>query len=202
MRGRLITLEGVDGAGNSTHIDFLAQRLQARGRQPLVTREPGGTPLAEKLRALVLTEPMTPLTETLLMFAARADHVERVIRPALESGRWVLCDRFTDATAAYQGAGKGVSLDLIRRLAEASHPSLLPDRTLIFDCPYDVARRRLAASGRTLDRFENEGAEFFDRVRQAYLARAAAEPERIRLIDATKTIEDIQKTLEEAILVD
>ncbi len=202
VRGRLITLEGVDGAGKSTHIDFLAQRLQARGRPPLVTREPGGTPLAEKLRALVLTEPMTPLTETLLMFAARADHVERVIRPALESGRWVLCDRFTDATAAYQGAGKGVSQDLIRRLAEASHPGLLPDRTLIFDCPYDVARRRLAASGRTLDRFENEGAEFFDRVRQAYLARAVAEPERIRLIDATKTIEDIQKTLEEAILVD
>ena len=145
---------------------------------------------------------MTPLTETLLMFAARADHVERVIRPALKSGRWVLCDRFTDATAAYQGAGKGVSQDLIQRLAEASHPGLQPDRTLIFDCPYDVARRRLAASGRTLDRFENEGAEFFDRVRQAYLARAAAEPERIRLIDATKTIEDIQKTLEEAILVD
>jgi dTMP kinase len=202
VRGRLITLEGVDGAGKSTHIDFLAQRLQARGRQPLVTREPGGTPLAEKLRALALAEPMTPLTETLLMFAARADHVERVIRPALESGRWVLCDRFTDATAAYQGAGKGVSQDLIRRLAEASHPGLQPDRTLIFDCPYDVARRRLAASGRTLDRFENEGAEFFDRVRQEYLARAAAEPKRIRLIDATQTIENIQKTLEEAILVD
>ncbi|MGE5825359.1 MAG: dTMP kinase [Bacteroidota bacterium] len=202
VRGRFITLEGVDGAGKSTHIDFIARRLQARGRHPLVTREPGGTPLAEKLRALVLTEPMTPLTETLLMFAARADHVERVIRPALESGRWVLCDRFTDATAAYQGAGKGVSQDLIQRLAQASHPKLLPDRTLIFDCPYDVARRRLAASGRTLDRFENEGAEFFDRVRQAYLARAAAEPDRIRLIDATQTIENIQNTLEEAILVD
>jgi dTMP kinase len=201
-RGKFITLEGMDGAGKSTHIDFLAQRLESRGRQPLVTREPGGTPLAEKLRALVLTEPMTPLTETLLMFAARADHVERVIRPALESGSWVLCDRFTDATAAYQGAGKGVSQDLIQRLAEASHRGLLPDRTLIFDCPYDVARRRLAASGRTLDRFENEGAEFFDRVRQAYLARAAAEPERIRLIDATQTIEDIQKSLEKAILVD
>jgi dTMP kinase len=200
-RGRLITLEGVDGAGKSTHIEFLAQRLQARGRQLLVTREPGGTPLAEKLRALVLTEPMTPLTETLLMFAARTDHVERVIRPALQSGRWVLCDRFTDATAAYQGAGKGVSQDLIQRLAEASHPGLVPDRTLIFDCPYDVARRRLAASGRTLDRFENEGAEFFDRVRQAYLARAAAQPERIRLIDATQTIEEIHKTLEESILL-
>ncbi|HXZ50879.1 MAG TPA: dTMP kinase [Burkholderiales bacterium] len=201
-RGGFITLEGVDGAGKSTHIDFIAQRLQARGRQPIVTREPGGTPLAEKLRALVLAEPMTPLTETLLMFAARADHVERVIRPALESGRWVLCDRFTDATAAYQGAGKGIPQELIRRLAEASHPGLLPDRTLVFDCPYEVARQRLAASGRSLDRFENEGAEFFERVRRAYLARAAAEPGRIRVVDATRPIESIRKQLEEVLLAD
>jgi dTMP kinase len=201
-RGRFITLEGVDGAGKSTHIDFLAQRLAALGRQPLVTREPGGTPLAEKLRALVLAEPMAPLAETLLMFAARADHVEHVIRPALESGRWVLCDRFTDATAAYQGAGKGVSQALIQRLAEAVHPGLLPDRTLVFDCPFEVTRRRLAASGRSLDRFENEGAEFFNRVRQAYLTRAAAEPDRIRIIDATQTIAAIQKQLDEALLVD
>lgn len=201
-RGRFITLEGMDGAGKSTHIDFLARQLAARGRQPLVTREPGGTPLAEKLRALVLAEPMAPLAETLLMFAARADHVERVIRPALESGRWVLCDRFSDATAAYQGAGKGVSQDLIQRLAAAVHPGLLPDRTLVFDCPYEVARRRLTASGRSLDRFETEGAEFFDRVRQAYLARAVAEPHRVRLIDATQTIENIQKNLEEAVLID
>ncbi len=202
MRGRLITLEGVDGAGKSTHIDFLAQRLTVLGRQPLVTREPGGTPLAEKLRALVLAEPMAPLAETLLMFAARADHVEHVIRPAVESGRWVLCDRFTDATAAYQGAGKGVSQALIQRLAEAVHPGLLPDRTLVFDCPFEVTRRRLAASGRSLDRFEKEGAEFFNRVRQAYLARAAAEPGRIRIIDATQTIAALQKQLEEAILID
>jgi len=201
-RGRFITLEGVDGAGKSTHVDFLAQRLTARGRQPLVTREPGGTPLAEKLRALVLAEPMAPLAETLLMFAARADHVERVIRPALESGRWVLCDRFTDATAAYQGAGKGVPQDLIQRLAEAVHPGLLPDRTLVFDCPYDVARSRLTASGRDLDRFETEGAEFFDRVRKAYLARATAEPGRVWVIDATQTIENIRKKLEEAVLLD
>jgi dTMP kinase len=201
-RGRFITLEGVDGAGKSTHIDFLAQRLAALGRQPLVTREPGGTPLAEKLRVLVLGEPMAPLAETLLMFAARADHVEHVIRPALESGRWVLCDRFTDATAAYQGAGKGVSQELIQRLAEAVHSGLLPDRTLVFDCPFEVTRRRLAASGRSLDRFENEGAEFFNRVRHAYLMRAAAEPGRFRIIDATQTIANIQKQLEEALLVD
>ncbi|MGE5128209.1 MAG: dTMP kinase [Sphingomonadaceae bacterium] len=201
-RGRFITLEGVDGAGKSTHIDFLAQRLAALGRQPLVTREPGGTPLAEQLRVLVLAEPMAPLAETLLMFAARADHVEHVIRPALESGRWVLCDRFTDATAAYQGAGKGVSQELIQQLAEAVHPGLLPDRTLVFDCPFEVTRRRLAASGRSLDRFENEGAEFFNRVRKAYLTRAAAEPGRFRIIDATQTIANIQKQLEEALLVD
>ena len=201
VRGKFITLEGMDGAGKSTHIDFLARQLAARGLQPLVTREPGGTPLAEKLRALVLAEPMAPLAETLLMFAARADHVERVIRPALESGRWVLCDRFSDATAAYQGAGKGVSQDLIQRLAAAVHPGLLPDRTLVFDCPYEVARGRLTASGRNLDRFETEGAEFFDRVRQAYLARAVAEPGRVWLIDATQTIERIQAKLEEAILI-
>jgi len=201
VRGKFITLEGMDGAGKSTHIDFLARQLAARGLQPLVTREPGGTPLAEKLRALVLAEPMAPLAETLLMFAARADHVERVILPALESGRWVLCDRFSDATAAYQGAGKGVSQDLIQRLAAAVHPGLLPDRTLVFDCPYEVARGRLTASGRNLDRFETEGAEFFDRVRQAYLARAVAEPGRVWLIDATQTIERIQAKLEEAILI-
>lgn len=199
-QGRLITLEGVDGAGKSTHIDFLAARLRAPGRQVLVTREPGGTPLAEKLRALVLTEPMEPLAETLLMFAARSDHVEQVIRPALEAGHWVLCDRFTDATMAYQGAGKGVPVDLIRRLAEAAHPGLQPDRTLVFDCAYDVARERLKASGRRLDRFESEGAEFFERVRGAYLAHVAADPNRMRLIDASQGLADVQKQLEIAII--
>jgi len=199
-RGRLITLEGVDGAGKSTHVAFIADRLRAQGREVLLTREPGGTPLAEKLRALVLAEPMEPVVETLLMFAARADHVQRVIRPALEAGTWVVCDRFTDATAAYQGAGKGVSLELIQRLAEATHPGLRPDRTLVFDCPYEIARQRLDRSGRPLDRFESEDRSFFDRVRQAYLARAEAEPGRMRVIDASVPIAIVQARLEEYIL--
>ena len=195
--GKLITLEGVDGAGKSTHIGFIAQRLREQGRTVLVTREPGGTPLAEKLRELVLNEPMDALAETLLMFAARADHVRQIIQPALDSGTWVVCDRFSDATAAYQGAGKGIAMELIQQLAEATHPGLRPDRTLVFDCPYDVARQRLNATGRRLDRFEREDRQFFARVREAYLARSAAEPVRIRLIDASKDLADIQKKLEE-----
>jgi len=200
--GKLITLEGVDGAGKSTHIEFVAQRLRTQGRTVLVTREPGGTSLAEKLRALVLNEAMDPLTETLLMFAARADHVRQLIRPALEAGNWVVCDRFSDATAAYQGAGKGVSMELIQQLAEATHPGLRPDRTLVFDCPYDIARQRLASTGRRLDRFEREDRTFFERVRQAYLARGAAEPGRIRLIDASMSLTDIQMKLEDSIVFD
>jgi dTMP kinase len=197
--GKLITLEGVDGAGKSTHIEFIAARLRSLGKTVLITREPGGTPLAEKLRELVLRDPMDPVAETLLMFAARADHVRRVLGPALETGNWVVCDRFTDATAAYQGAGKGVPLDLIQQLAEATHPGLRPDRTLVFDCPYEVARARLNATGRPLDRFEQEDRQFFDRVREAYLARCAAEPGRIRLIDASLSLADIQKILEDNI---
>ena len=197
--GKLITLEGVDGAGKSTHIEFIADRLRTQGRTVLVTREPGGTALAEKLREIVLNESMDALAETLLMFAARADHVRQLIRPALEAGSWVVCDRFSDATAAYQGAGKGVSMDLIQQLAEATHPGLRPDRTLVFDCPYDVARQRLNATGRRLDRFEREDRQFFERVREAYLARSAAEPGRIRLIDASMSLAEIQNKLEDSI---
>ncbi|TMH39016.1 MAG: dTMP kinase, partial [Betaproteobacteria bacterium] len=149
---KFLTLEGVDGAGKSTHIEFIADAVRTKGAHVIVTREPGGTELAEKLRQAILEQPMSPIVETLLIFAARSDHVERVIKPALASGQWVICDRFTDATAAYQGAGKGVSMDLIARLAEAAHPGLQPSRTLIFDCPYDVAAARLAKAGRTLDR--------------------------------------------------
>jgi dTMP kinase len=195
--GKLITLEGVDGAGKSTHVEFIAGRLRSLGRTVLVTREPGGTPLAEKLRELVLSEPMDAMSETLLMFAARADHVRQVLRPALEAGSWVVCDRFSDATAAYQGAGKGVPMDLIQQLAEATHPGLRPDRTLVFDCPYEVARARLNATGRQLDRFEREDRQFFERVRAAYLARSQAEPGRIRLIDASMNLVDIHKILED-----
>lgn len=182
---RFITLEGVDGAGKSSHIEFIADAVRTKGMHVIVTREPGGTELAERLRETILGEPMTPIVETLLVFAARADHVARVIRPALESGTIVICDRFTDATAAYQGAGNGVSRELIDRLAEAAHPGLKPNRTLVFDCPYEVSRARLAKTGRALDRFEREDRAFFDRVRNTYLAIAKAEPERVRLIDAS-----------------
>lgn len=182
---RFITLEGVDGAGKSSHIEFIADAVRTKGMHVIVTREPGGTELAERLREAILGEPMTPIVETLLVFAARADHVARVIRPALESGTIVICDRFTDATAAYQGAGNGVSRELIDRLAEAAHPGLKPNRTLVFDCPYEVSRARLAKTGRALDRFEREDRAFFDRVRNTYLAIAKAEPERVRLIDAS-----------------
>jgi dTMP kinase len=195
-RGRFVTLEGVDGAGKSTHIPWIAERLRAAGHEVLLTREPGGTPLAEKLRALVLAEPMDAVAETLVMFAARADHVRSLIEPALERGAWVLCDRFTDATFAYQGAGKGVAPALIEYLAAAVHPGLKPDRTIVFDCPYEISRRRLAGTGRALDRFEREEREFFERVRTGYAERARAEPERIRLIDGSLSMDEIKKELE------
>jgi len=201
-RGRFLTLEGVDGAGKSTHVAWIAERLRARGRAVLVTREPGGTPLAERLRELVLAEPMDAIAETMLLFAARADHVQRVIAPALEAGTWVLCDRFTDATFAYQGGGKGVAAELIAHLAQVSHDGLLPDRTLVFDCPYEVSRARLSRTGRAPDRFEREDREFFERVRQAYLGLARTAPERIRVIDATGSVEDIKKMIEEEIVID
>ena len=200
MRGRFITLEGVDGAGKSTHIPWIAERIRARGREVVVTREPGGTPLAEKLRALVLAETMDALSETLLMFAARAGHVQNVIVPALERGAWVVCDRFTDATLAYQGAGKGVPAERIRQLAQAVHPGLAPDQTLVFDCPYEVSRSRLSNSGRELDRFEAEERAFFDRVRAAYRQMAQAEPGRVCLIDGSKMPAEVKVSLEKVLI--
>lgn len=199
MRGKLITLEGVDGAGKSTHLKFVADFIAAKGRHTLVTREPGGTELAERLREAILTQAMAPLSETLLIFAARADHVARVIGPALEAGSWVICDRFTDATYAYQGAGKGVSFELIGRLSDAAHPGLRSHRTLLFDCSYEVARQRLSASGKPPDRFEREDQEFFERVRNAYLVRARAEPARLRVIDAAAEVTAIRKALEQGL---
>jgi dTMP kinase len=199
MRGRFLTVEGVDGAGKSTHLQFIADFVASRGRHAIVTREPGGTDLAERLREAILEEPMDPLAETLLIFAARAHHVSKVIRPALESGSWVVCDRFHDATFAYQGAGKGVPLELIERLGAAAHPGLTPERTLVFDCTYEVARQRLGSSGKKLDRFEREDQAFFERVRGAYLARAKAEPGRIRVIDAGADVAAIRKSLERAL---
>jgi dTMP kinase len=201
QRGRFITLEGVDGAGKSTHIPWIAERLRASGREVVVTREPGGTPLAEKLRALVLAEAMDPVSETLLMFAARADHVQKVISPALARNAWVVCDRFTDATVAYQGGGKGVSVDLIRRLAQSVHPGLEPDQTLVFDCSYEVSRSRLSASGRALDRFEAEERAFFDRVRAAYRQLAGSEPGRVRMIDGSKEPEQVKVEINNSLII-
>jgi dTMP kinase len=198
--GKFITLEGVDGAGKSTHLQFIADVVAAASRRhAIVTREPGGTDLAERLRQAILEEPLEPMAETLLIFAARAHHVRKVIRPALEAGTWVICDRFHDATFAYQGAGKGVPTELIERLSEAAHGGLTPDRTIIFDCTYEVARSRLASSGKKLDRFEREEQPFFERVRSAYLERARAEPARIRIIDAAADVPAIRKRLEEAL---
>ena len=193
-RGKFVTLEGMDGAGKSTHQKFVADLLALRAPHVIQTREPGGTDLAERLREAILSSPMAPEAETLLLFAARADHVARIIRPALEAGTWVVCDRFTDATAAYQGAGKRVPRDLIERLAAAAHPGLAPDRTLVFDCSFEVSRTRLR--GKALDRFEREDRGFFERVRAAYLESARAEPRRMRVIDATAPVAQIRKALE------
>jgi dTMP kinase len=195
-RGRFITLEGVDGAGKSTHIPWIAQRLRDAGHAVVVTREPGGTPVAEKLREIVLSQPMDAVAETLLLFAARADHVRQVIAPALERGDWVVCDRFGDATLAYQGAGNGVSAALIGQLAQAAHGGLEPDCTFFFDCPYEVSRKRLAAASRTLDRFESEDQAFFERVRGAYLKIAQREPGRVKRIDGSASIDVIRAELE------
>lgn len=198
MSGKFITLEGLDGAGKSTHQKFIAD-LVGKGRKVVVTREPGGTELAEKLRAEILGRPMSPVAETLLIFAGRADHVARVIKPALEAGSWVVCDRFTDASYAYQGGGNGVSFELIGRLADAAHPGLRPDRTLLFDCSFEVARQRLTGTGKKPDRFEGEGREFFERVRSAYLLRARAEPARFRVIDASKDVPTIRTAVEKGL---
>jgi dTMP kinase len=185
-RGRFITLEGIDGAGKSTQLEAAATALRTRGLDPVITREPGGTPLGERLRELVLTQPMTPDTETLLVFAARAEHLAQVIRPALAAGRWVLCDRFTDATYAYQAGGRGVAAARVAALEAWVHPDLQPDLTLLFDVPPDVAAQRLARA-RAADRFEAEDVAFFAAVRAQYLARAAAP--RFRVFDGTQPAE-------------
>lgn len=196
--GKFITLEGVDGAGKSTHIPTIANLLRARGCEVLVTREPGGTPLGEKLRELLLHEGMHPETETLLMFAARREHLEQVIRPALARGAIVLSDRFTDATFAYQFGGRGVAADKVRQLETWVQEGLQPDLTLLFDLPVAVSVQRLAGA-RDPDRFERENATFFERIRQAYLERARDFPARFRIIDSSRSLEDITRELEQLI---
>src|SRR5262245_38976550 len=193
-RGKFVTLEGVDGAGKSTHLKFIADALATGGRHVVQTREPGGTDFAEKLRHIVLAEKLSPVMATLLVFSGRADHIARVIEPALAAGNHVVCDRFTDATIAYQGAGQGVGRDLIDRLAREVHPRLSPDRTLVFDCPYEIAVQRL--SGKKLDRFESEDRAFFERVRGAYLSLAKAEPARVRIIDASGDQATIRRAIQ------
>ena len=196
MSGRLITFEGIDGAGKSTHLDWYLGRLRARGVDALLTREPGGSRLAERLRELLLAEPMSLDTELLLMFAARRDHLESLIRPALAAGRWVVCDRFTDSTWAYQGGGRGAAAGRIAWLEEWVHGDLQPHRTYLFDLPSELAARRRAAV-RDADRFEREDLDFFDRVREAYLARAAADPGRFLVLDGTRSIEELREVLEQ-----
>ena len=197
MRGKFITLEGVDGAGKSTHLDWIAAQLDAAGKKVVVTREPGGTPLGEELRKLLLAQPMHLETETLLMFAARREHLEKVVLPALAAGTWVLSDRFTDATFAYQGGGRGLDLGRIEILESWVHQGLQPDLTLVFDLSVDEAKRRRMAATAAPDRFEQEDLDFFTRVRSVYLARAARYPQRIRVIDASQSISVIRKELEE-----
>lgn len=200
MRGKFVTLEGVDGAGKSTHLDWIARRIQAAGKKVLVTREPGGTPLGEELRKLLLARPMHLETEALLMFAARREHLDKLILPALAAGNWVVSDRFTDATFAYQGGGRGLDLGRIETLEQWVHQGLQPDLTLVFDLSVEEGKRRRVAATSQPDRFEREDLDFFARVRAVYLARAERYPQRIQLIDASQTVEDIRKSLEYIIL--
>ena len=199
-RGKFITFEGIDGAGKSTPVAGVVDLLGRRGVSVVATREPGGTPLGEQLRALLLGQPMHLETEALLMFAARCEHLAQVIEPALARGNWVVCDRFSDATFAYQGGGRGLATTKIAQLEEWVHGQLQPDLTFLFDLPPAVAGERIATQSRDLDRFEQEHADFHRRVRQAYLDRAADAPRRIRLIDAEQARETINKKVEEGVL--
>ncbi len=193
--GKFITFEGIDGAGKSTHIAFVAECLNKRGITVVTSREPGGTPLGESLRQLLLQEKMHLETEALLMFAARREHLDKVIEPALTRGDWVISDRFTDASFAYQGGGRKLSLAKLNVLEQWVHPYLQPDLTLLFDVPLNVARARLDAT-RSLDKFEQEQEDFFKDTRAEYLRRAAEFPNRFRVIDSTRPIAEIQRDLD------
>jgi dTMP kinase len=194
-RGKFISFEGIDGAGKSTHIAHVAVLLTGAGKTVVSSREPGGTPLGERLRELLLHEPMHLETEALLMFASRREHIAQVIEPALARGDWVISDRFTDASFAYQGGGRGLARAKLEALEQWVHPQLQPDLTLLFDVPLEVARARLDAT-RTLDKFEQEQADFFQACRAEYLRRAAQFPERVVVIDSTRRIEAIRAQLD------
>ncbi|MDY7507512.1 dTMP kinase [Ralstonia wenshanensis] len=199
MTGKFITFEGIDGAGKSTHLAWFAQQLQAKlapqGKKVVVTREPGGTPLGERLREVLLHERMHLETEALLMFAGRREHIAEVIQPALDAGDWVISDRFTDATFAYQGGGRGLAIDRLEVLERWVQQGLQPTKTILFDLAPEIAAARLA-DARTPDKFEAESAQFFLRTRAEYLRRAAAEPNRFVVLNANRERADIQKDLE------
>ena len=198
VRGRFITLEGIDGAGKSSHLGFLRDLMRARGHEVLVTREPGGTPFGEKLREVVLHHHATPLAEALAMFADRSAHVETVLEPALGAGSWVLCDRFSDSTYAYQCGGHGLDPQRIVALEGLVHPELQPDATFLFDLDPAVAYRRQQAQSREPDKFEREQADFFVRVRESYLERARQHAYRFHVIDASRPLEDVRRALASA----
>ena len=197
-KGKFITFEGIDGAGKSTHVEGIASWLRAQGKTVITTREPGGTPLGERLRELLLHEFMHLETEALLMFASRREHIAQLIAPALERGDWVISDRFTDASFAYQGGGRKLSLEKLRSLEQWVHADLQPDLTLLFDVPLEVARQRLDKN-RTLDKFEQEKQDFFAGVREVYLQRAAQFPNRIHVIDSTQAIDVVNQRLEQLV---
>jgi dTMP kinase len=203
---KFITFEGVDGAGKSTHLAWFADALRQRGFDVVVTREPGGTPLGEQLREMLLNQPMSIGTEALLMFAARLEHIEQVIKPALSIGKWVISDRFSDASFAYQGGGRGLGWDKLSQLEQWVHPDLQPDLTLFFDVPVEVARQRLRSpdntrpSNASLDRFEQEQADFFERVRDGYHRRVRQNPQRYIVIDAAQSMDAIKQKLEEIVI--
>lgn len=194
-KGKFITVEGVDGAGKSTQVAVIEKALTDRGIDLVRTREPGGPRAAEKIRELLLTEPMSPKCELMLMFAAREENLDKIIRPALAKGQWVICDRFTDASYAYQGYGRGRSIEEIRTLENFVHPDLKPDLTVLFDVPTEVGRG--PGLSRKLDRFEKESQDFHCRVREGYLRMAKAEPERFYVVDGTQTPEQISAQLRE-----
>ena len=198
-KAKFITFEGVDGAGKSTHLTWFAETLRKRGNEVLVTREPGGTPVGESLRDILLNQTMHAETEALLMFAARLEHIEQVIKPALQRGIWVVSDRFSDASFAYQGGGRGVSVAKLEQLECWVHENFQPDLTLLFDLPVEVARQRLSKNI-TLDRFEQEKDSFFEKVRQAYLERRKKHPDRFVLINAAESPEQVKVNLERVIL--
>lgn len=196
--GRFITMEGIDGAGKSSHLEYLASLVRARGAGVVVTREPGGTPLGERLRELVLHEAMDGTTEALVMFAARREHLVRVIEPALARGEWVVSDRFSDATFAYQCGGRGLERAVFRALESLVHPARQPDATFLFDLDPAIAYERQRAQSRDPDKFEREAAEFFRRVREAYLERAREAPGRVRVVDASGSLEEVRARLARA----